>query len=287
MLKPEEMLKLTIVGHKDLMKDVVEELHRLKVLDIVDHTKDNIDIGEPFKSADRLAEILLKIRSLIAQLDIDQDVKSHSDVQNYDLDKIQDKSTKLLKEVTDIQEKIKNNETSISKNEALVNELKIIKNLDTPLENFSKEIKSIVNFVGKINDIKRLKSDLKSITNKFELDSFSDKDQDIIALFVESSKENEVKNILNVNGYQSINVQNFTDLKGTSKQNLDFIEKRISSLKNENEVMQDKIKRISKDNSKLLIDSERLISTELEKSEAPFKVCRHKKCICNKWVGTF
>ena len=54
-----------------MQETVINELHNLKILHIVEHSKnENADIGKPLESASKLSEILVKIRALIATLSI-------------------------------------------------------------------------------------------------------------------------------------------------------------------------------------------------------------------------
>ena len=71
MLKPYEMSSVILTGPKSLQEEVIKELHNLKVLHIVDHSKNEIaDIGVPLESAGKLSEILVRVRAIIDALGI-------------------------------------------------------------------------------------------------------------------------------------------------------------------------------------------------------------------------
>ena len=71
MLRPNQMSSVLIAGPKNIQEDIIKELHDLKVLHIVDYSKnDQADIGTPLESASKLSETLVKIRSLISALNI-------------------------------------------------------------------------------------------------------------------------------------------------------------------------------------------------------------------------
>src|SRR3989344_2527463 len=71
MLKPAEMSKVIITGPKHVQESIIKELHSLKILHIVEHSKNEMaDIGTPLESANRLSELLVKTRALISALGI-------------------------------------------------------------------------------------------------------------------------------------------------------------------------------------------------------------------------
>ena len=47
MLNQEEMSKITIAGPDSHIKGVISKLHELRVIHIVDHKKNEFDIGAP------------------------------------------------------------------------------------------------------------------------------------------------------------------------------------------------------------------------------------------------
>ena len=63
MLKPEKMLKVTIIGTKENMGHVVNKLHELRLLHIEDYKKSQklawLDIGSPSENASETAQKLL------------------------------------------------------------------------------------------------------------------------------------------------------------------------------------------------------------------------------------
>ena len=71
MFKPYNMSKVIITGQNNLQESVINELHKLKILHIVEHSKNELaDIGEPLNNANTISEILVKVRALIVALNI-------------------------------------------------------------------------------------------------------------------------------------------------------------------------------------------------------------------------
>ena len=74
MLKPYEMSQLLVTGPKRAQENIVKELHRLKILHIVEHSKNELaDIGQPMETASKLSEMMVKVRALMPALNIARD----------------------------------------------------------------------------------------------------------------------------------------------------------------------------------------------------------------------
>ncbi|WP_347720466.1 V-type ATP synthase subunit I [Candidatus Nanohalovita haloferacivicina] len=61
------MTKISVTGPKKYLKDVIDELHSLKILDIESYDGD-LETGEPFEEAEDLSQLLVDIRSLESKL---------------------------------------------------------------------------------------------------------------------------------------------------------------------------------------------------------------------------
>src|SRR3989454_673027 len=72
MLRPVPMTRALIVGPRNDLEAIVEELYALKVLHIVDHKEGDEDlaIGKPLETAAEASEVLVKLRSIASVLQI-------------------------------------------------------------------------------------------------------------------------------------------------------------------------------------------------------------------------
>src|SRR2546427_10420904 len=72
MLRPVPMTRALIVGPRNDLEAIVEELYALKVLHIVDHKEGDEDlaIGKPLETAAEASEGLVKLRSIASVLQI-------------------------------------------------------------------------------------------------------------------------------------------------------------------------------------------------------------------------
>src|SRR2546426_7235314 len=72
MLRPVPMTRALIVGPRNDLEAIVEELYALKVLHIVDHKEgeEDLAIGKPLETAAEASEVLVKLRSIASVLQI-------------------------------------------------------------------------------------------------------------------------------------------------------------------------------------------------------------------------
>ena len=271
MLKPYEMSSVIIAGPNEFLENSIKELHRLKVLHIVEHSRNELaDIGKPLESANRFSEILVKVRALISTLNIQKDDYKSKPVGLYDVEK---GTNKLNEQVKALSEQLRKTEELISANKSLRNELGILAETNIPLEAFT-TYKSLSYLAGYVKDKKYLhaiKNELSKITDKFAV--FNDKKEKRIfaAFFVESGKKEETQAILQKYKFIGLNLAHIANLKGDAISNLKKIEieeRKNEKLRNEIKLQLDEISSNSKD---FLLAADDFLSEQLEKAEAPLK----------------
>ena len=72
MLRPVKMSRVVVAGSKDVMPPVVEKLHELRLLHIVNYngSQPEFELGKPIGKAKEYSEDLIKLRSIARYLDI-------------------------------------------------------------------------------------------------------------------------------------------------------------------------------------------------------------------------
>src|SRR3989338_603981 len=128
MLRPYEMSRILVSGPSKAQDAVVRELHKLKVLHIISHSRNDLaDIGQPMENAGRLSELMVKARALIAALNIK---KSEAELSfNAPLAEISIKIKELAEEINKNNEELKRVDEFKAKNEYMLGELKNIENI--------------------------------------------------------------------------------------------------------------------------------------------------------------
>ncbi|MBI2653013.1 V-type ATP synthase subunit I [Candidatus Woesearchaeota archaeon] len=288
MLRPYEMSSVIITGPKNLQETIIKELHNLKILHIIEHSKNEFaDIGRPLESANRLSEILVKVRALIAALNIKkQEIK-------FELKKsfleIESTARKLTEELNINLEELKKTEELISKNESIKQELEILKDINAPLESFA-PYKSLAYFTGYLKDENKalaLKEELLKATQKLMLFHCLVKKRCFIVLFIDSKIKDAVSNILRKANFSPVSFVNIGNLKGNASANFKKIEEETAKLQKKKGEIKAKIVNLGKDYKDFLIASDDFLSEQLEKAEAPLKFAATPSSFLIKgWIPT-
>ncbi len=265
--QPVRMCKVRIVGLKKNREKAIEALHAEKVLHIEDFkpSKYNVggfyfDIGSPSKGASKYSELLVRIRSVVAALQIK---KSDFDVS----EKIPNEPEKLLKKIeTDsgkILEKIKAIEEGKKELEKIENPLRFISALKIKPETLG-ALENVFVFKGYYDG--DFEAELGKITKEYELKKGTLDKTQIFVLFVAKDLADKVREILNSHSYQEIQVpeglggMSYEDLLGKKKV-LDDKEARL----------REQIAKLQKGKGQFLVSYENFLTRENEKAEAPLR----------------
>ncbi len=289
MLKPYQMSKILVTGPKRVQENVISELHKLKILHIVEHSKNELaDIGQPMETAGKLSEIMVRVRALVNSLGIKKSQPS------YQIDNMQG----IEKKVNELSEAVSRNNHEVSgieelrlKNLAILNELKLLAGISLPLEAFE-PYNSLAIFTGYVNDsydASYLKDSLSKETEKFEmLQSPADK-KIFIALFVDIGKKEYAAKSLQKAGFVQANLSNLggnmLDRSGSASESIKKIELQMHKLDYTGERAADRMEKIANENKDFLLAAEEFLSNELDKAEAPLRFAATKDAFLIKgWV---
>ncbi len=286
MLKPYDMSSVIITGHKNAQEDVIKELHSLRVLHIVEHSKSELaDIGTPLEEASKLSEILVKIRALISALNIRKE-NNKFELKKGLLD-IEQSTKKISDELNKHIDELKNIEFMISRNEPIKQELEILENINMPLE-YLTSYKSLAYFGGYVkneDNIANIKVQLSLITKNFILINSIAEKRNFIVMFVDRKTNDNAELILKKNNFTQVNFVNIQSLKGTAAQNLSKIEQESQKLKKSQEELKRKINMLAQQNKGFLIAAENFLTEQLEKAEAPLKFAETQSSFLIKgWI---
>jgi len=73
------MTKISVTGPKTQLEKVVDELHRLGVMDIDDY-EGELDTGEPMDGSEDISQLLVDIRSLLSKLESGESTKEEASI---------------------------------------------------------------------------------------------------------------------------------------------------------------------------------------------------------------
>ena len=66
-----EMNKIRIIAPRSYQSDIIEALHREKVLHITEKNLEGTELGKPLRQAEQLSDAQIKLRAICAKLNID------------------------------------------------------------------------------------------------------------------------------------------------------------------------------------------------------------------------
>jgi len=276
-MKPEQMSKLLITGPKTKMEKVIGELHRLKIMHIVDHKRTSeLDIGSPLEKSEELSEVLVMLRSVSEHLKIKLDkpdflyaskfIEKHGkktfNVIKKNVDELHSNVLDKLNKLKEVNEKI--NDTNLK-----IDKLKYLAALNLKPEFFT-EYKSICWFIGFIGD-KNLEEKLKKITERYIFFFNEYEGKQLLAIFIDINKKKEVNELLEKYSFKAVDIGAVTDLKGNSKQILKEFIKKNNNLNIRKQNLLKQISNLNKRYSKLLKAGDYILSKDIEKAQAPLK----------------
>ncbi len=267
MLKPEKMVKVSVVGPKEELEFASETLHKMNLLHIEDPSEEEyFRIGEPLEKASFISRSLVQLRSYISYLKIDPTkivpkrkykAKEIEEQLSKKLEEYQEQIGKRIDEVRSIDEKLR----------ALDDELRIIeplKVLGIPPK-LLKDYKTIRCFVGYIREDPT--EEIRKITDLFEIVLKEYEKEYVVAVFVKVDYAEEVFRTLQALGYREIAVPDIEDYEARIRE----IEKEKEELLNRKKQLETEIEEIRVKESELLLAIEEYLSIELDKSELPLK----------------
>ena len=281
MLKPTKMTKVVIAGTRDQIESTISIFHKLNVLHITDFSKETEDfkIGRPLKTASKFSEYLLSLRAISNQLGL-KESESGKLVKVELSSDIDEKITKLQKEVSSRFDELRNIESRLKEKEDLLSSVKPFFALPLSLESYT-GYETLKVYTGYI-DID-LESRLIKIHSNFELFVGEHEKRKIFALFIPKEFEGEVQKLLQEERtYVELKVP---PLKGNPPVIVDDLTKEISGLKEKYSLIKTELDKLKEEYSEFIIATDEHLSIETQKSEAPLKFATSVNAfIIDGWV---
>jgi len=286
MLKPQQMTKLNIVGPKKHMPAVIEELHTMGVLHIIEHKEsEDIGIGDPLESADTISEVLINIDSLISILKIDAKHPYPKPKVSKNISNIAETVDKIRQNVHEKRDRLNDIRDSLSKIKEKKACLETLQLLQLPLDAYT-EYKNVSFFVGTVQNMQSsLAAELKNITNKFELHKSTDKRKNLIALFIENSKKQDVMALLQKHGFSEIDISYAKNLRGAPALEIRKLGKEEKSFLSDEAYVHNELENERETWAGFLLLTRGFLKKSLEKAEAPLSFAATKNAfVVSGWV---
>ncbi|MBI2651558.1 V-type ATP synthase subunit I [Candidatus Woesearchaeota archaeon] len=288
MLIPDAMNRVLIAGPKKMQKSVIRELHKLKIIHIVEHSRNELaDIGAPLENAGKLSEILVKVRALIAEMNLKKEDDFISNRPMQELSEVEAEVNKLNEEIRAKSEEIKKIEELTAKETAIRQELEILKDVNINLEDIA-NYKTLAYFHGHLRDESKLlalKNELQKATKKFMILDAEAKGKRFVILFVDVKHKDHANLILSKLDFAAVNFVYISSLSGNASANLKETEKRLLVYETEKKRIAEQINLLGQKNKSMLWSYEKFLGGELEKAEAPLKFAATKSTFLIKgWI---
>jgi V/A-type H+-transporting ATPase subunit I len=281
MLRPVKMNRVVVAGSKDVISPVVEKLHELRLLHIVNYngSQPEFEMGKPIGKAREYSEDLIKLRSVTRYLDI----KSKAPEKTYPESQVLSEMDNLLNNVgADVIatfERITAIEAEVKSKQDQINSLKPLAVLPLPLEAYY-GYDSLATFVGKVTSA--VDADVAKVSPVNEVYSVSAKNATIVAVFVPAEKAGEISSVLAEHGFAEMSVPK---LEGSVDSAIATLEGSIKSLEGEKVPLQKKLADMRKQYEDMMLATDEYLSVQTQKTEAPLRFAETANAfVIDGWV---
>jgi V/A-type H+-transporting ATPase subunit I len=267
MLRPVKMSRVVVAGSKDVIAPVIEKLHELRLLHIVNYngSQPDFELGKPIGKAREYSEDLIKLRSIARYLDI----KSKAPEKTYPESQVLSEMDNLLNnvgaDVTATFERIVAIEAEVKSKQDQIKALGPLTALPLPLESYY-GYESLAVFVG--SAASPVDADVAKVSPVNEIHSGSTKTGTVVAVFVPADKAGEVASVLAEHGFSEISVPR---LEGNVDSAIASLESNIKSLEGEKAPLQKKLVDTKKQYEDLMLATDEYLSIQTQKTEAPLR----------------
>ncbi|MGQ9587093.1 MAG: V-type ATP synthase subunit I [Thermoplasmata archaeon] len=277
------MTRTVVVGSIESLDVAIECLYELGVLHLIDFTKQDEEfrLGQPLPEASDVSQKLLKLRSIMRSLEIEQ----HRPEQKYHVKEINKRLEQALVTLdlntsskVEARQRI---QALIRDKESEIKALEPFKRFGIPVENYS-GYDSVASFVGicRTDPDESLKARLKD----YELFRDQRKTDIAVALFTRSEDRLEASRILSDHGFQEIRLP---DVKGNPEDIISRNLTEISDLRADLKRIEIEIDSIRKQFADLILASEEHLSLEVLKAETPLRLATSANSfVIDGWIPT-
>jgi len=281
MLKPEEMTRAVVVGSIESLDATIECLYELGVLHLIDFTDqdDEFRIGQPLPKASDTSQKLLKLRSMIRALDIEEHKPAHA-MHVHDIKARMDQALVTLdlntSSKSDSRQKI---QSLIREKDGEIRALEPIIPFDIPVELYD-GYDSIASFVGVCRTDPG--AALRDKMPECEVFMHPRKSDVVVAAFVKINDRAEATKILADHDFQEIKLPK---VKGDPDELVVQLRKQIKDLEADLSRIEADLDAIRKQFADFIISSEEHLSIEILKAETPLHVATSANSfVIDGWV---
>ena len=267
MLKPVTMSRVVVAGSKDVISPVVEKLHELRLLHIVNYNgnQPEFELGKPIGKAKEYSEDLIKLRSATRYLDIKNKAPEKTYPESQVLSEMDNLLNNVGAEVTATFERITAIEAEIKSKQDQIKSLTPLSVLPLPLDAYY-GYDSLATFVG--TAATPVDADVARVSPVNEIYTGTAKNATLVSIFVPADKAGDVSAVLSEHGFSEISVPK---LEGNVDTAIATLEGSIKSLEGEMAPLHKKLADMKKQYEDLMLATDEYLSMQTRKTEAPLR----------------
>jgi V/A-type H+-transporting ATPase subunit I len=283
MLKPEEMTRAVVVGSIDSLDATIECLYELGALHLIDFTKqdEEFKLGQPLPQASEASQRLLKLRSMIRTLQIDEH-KPQGKLPVSEINaKLEQALVTLDLNTTSKAESRQKIQTLIREKESEIRALTPFKGFGIPVEDYE-GYDNISAFAGTCKTDPS--ADLGTKIEEMEIFKEQRKGDLALAVFVRNEDRAEAARILAEHEFQEVKLPK---LQGDPAKLIATNLSQIKELEADLKRIEADIESIRKQFADFIISSEEHLAIEVLKAETPLRIAASANSfVIDGWLPT-
>jgi V/A-type H+-transporting ATPase subunit I len=267
MLRPVKMSRVVVAGSKDVITPVVEKLHELHLLHIVNYngSEPSFELGKPIGKAKEYSEDLIKLRSVTRYLDLKNKAPDKTYPESQILSEMDNLLNNVGADITATFERITVIDAEVKTKRDQIRSLTPLAVLPLPLEAYY-GYDSLATFVG--TAATPVEADVAKVSPANEVYSGTAKNATFVAVFVPVEKASEVSSVLSEHGFSETSVPR---LEGSVDSAIAALEGGVKSLEGEKAPLQKKLADMKKQYEDLMLATDEYLSMQTRKTEAPLR----------------
>lgn len=261
------MSRVVVAGSKNVISPVVEKLHELRLLHIVNYngSQPQFEMGKPIGKAKEYSEDLIKLRSVTRYLELKNKAPDKTYPESQVLSEMDNLLNNVGADVTATYERIVAIDAEVKSKQDQIKALTPLAVLPLPLEAYY-GYDSLATFVG--TAATPVDADVAKVSPVNEIYSGSAKNATFVAVFVPAEKASEVSSVLSEHGFSETSVPR---LEGNVDSAIATLEGGIKSLEGEKAPLQKKLADMKKQYEDLMLATDEYLSMQTQKTEAPLR----------------
>ena len=261
MLKPEDMSRMTISGHKKQLDSLSNLLDDHQLVHLVDYNNEDegFKIGTSLSYGSTTSEILVKLRSVIKLLEVSPSPPENLKLSS-DIEKEIDELESIASQAHDLKEKQRDCDRKIDDLTNSLEQVEMFSGLDLDMKYLS-GYDSMKVFTGRISN----EADLSTIDSSLEVI----RSDETIIVFCPNDKIDSTERSLLDLGFRSVDAP---QIEGDPSSAESKIKSQLSQLQNERDSIDHEIEALAKRHGDWLVSCEEHYSALSEKSSLPLKI---------------